>query len=198
MSGLLGPRAQVVAARAALALAAAPALLDSREDLFALALADLVVPAALAEGRLACRRGTPADRGELCRWYSEYRVEAHHEVDSPALREATARDVDRQIALGHQWVLEEAGRLVATSAFNATLPDRVQVGGVYTPPAGRGRGLARAVVAGSLAAARDAGVPLAVLFTGEDNRAARKAYQAIGFRRVGDYGIVILAEGAGH
>ena len=68
----------------------------------------------------------------------------------------------------------------------------VQVGGVFTPPELRGRGHARAVVAGSLLSARAAGVSRAVLFTERENAPARRAYQALGFRVVGDYGMVLL------
>jgi predicted GNAT family acetyltransferase len=72
------------------------------------------------------------------------------------------------------------------------LPDVVQIGGVYTPPALRSRGYARAVVAGSLAAAAAMGVGRSILFTGRDNVAARRAYESIGYRRIGDYGLVVL------
>jgi predicted GNAT family acetyltransferase len=63
---------------------------------------------------------------------------------------------------------------------------------VYTPPSLRGRGYARAVVAGSLLAARARGVRQAVLFTGKDNDHAQRAYRALGFTVVGDYGVVLL------
>lgn len=82
---------------------------------------------------------------------------------------------------------------VAYQQFNAALPDVVQVGGVWTPPPWRRRGYARAVVAGSLLAARAEGVPRSVLFTGEENIPAQRAYAAIGYRRVGDWGLLVLA-----
>ena len=44
---------------------------------------------------------------------------------------------------GEQWVVEAAGVPVSYSAFNARLPDAVQVGGVFTPRDLRGRGYAR-------------------------------------------------------
>jgi hypothetical protein len=55
VNGFSGPYAQVVAARVALGLAARRAALDSREDLFTLALDDLRVPPLLADGRWTCR-----------------------------------------------------------------------------------------------------------------------------------------------
>ena len=85
---------------------------------------------------------------------------------------------------------QEQGAPVAYSAFNARLPEIVQVGGVWTPPDRRGRGYARAVVAGSLLEARAEGVRRAVLFT--SNPMARRAYEALGFRKIGEYGLVIF------
>jgi predicted GNAT family acetyltransferase len=82
---------------------------------------------------------------------------------------------------------------VSYSVFNATLPEIVQIGGVWTPSELRGRGYARSVVAGSLLAAREQGVRRAVLFADPLNAAARAAYLALGFRIVGDYGLVLLA-----
>jgi ribosomal protein S18 acetylase RimI-like enzyme len=50
------------------------------------------------------------------------------------------------------------------------------------------------VVAGSLLDARAQGVARGVLFTAEENRPAQRAYQALGFRVVGDYGLLGFAE----
>lgn len=66
----------------------------------------------------------------------------------------------------------------------------VQVGGVYTPPALRSRGYARCAVAGSLLAARAEGAERAILFT--NNPAAVRAYEALGFARIGEYALVLL------
>jgi predicted GNAT family acetyltransferase len=52
------------------------------------------------------------------------------------------------------------------------------------------------VVAGSLLAARAQGARRAVLFTDDDNLPAQRAYIALGFERVGDYGLVILEQPA--
>jgi predicted GNAT family acetyltransferase len=95
---------------------------------------------------------------------------------------------------GTAWVLEADGALVACQQFNATLPDVVQVGGVWTPPDLRGRGYGRAVVAGALLAARADGVRRGVLFTGEWNVSAQRAYEALGFARVGDWALLFLKE----
>jgi len=57
---------------------------------------------------------------------------------------------------------------------------------------GRRRGYARAVVAASLLDARAEGAQTAILFTGESNTAAQKAYVALGFRHIGAYRLLLL------
>lgn len=194
VAGLLGPWGQVEAARAALGLREAPTSLDSREDLFSLELADLRVPPPLADGRWTVRRATGSDAALLIDWRTAYEIEAVHRPPGDETRRIAEAGVRNGIGAGHQWVLEVDGRPVATSTFNATLPDTVQIGGVWTPPELRGNGYARAVVAGSLTHAARDGVSRSVLFTGEHNEPARRAYLAIGYRIVGDYGIVLFAD----
>ena len=48
------------------------------------------------------------------------------------------------------------------------------------------------MVAGSLLDARAEGVAEAILFTEAENRPAQRAYEALGFERIGDYGMVML------
>ncbi|HEU5059432.1 MAG TPA: GNAT family N-acetyltransferase, partial [Kofleriaceae bacterium] len=108
--------------------------------------------------------------------------------------EREAREtIEREVERGALWVLRRAGKPVAMTALNARLPECVQVGGVFTPPELRGRGYGGAVVAGQLVDVRAAGARRAVLFTETENRAARRAYERIGFVRVGDYGLVMFA-----
>jgi predicted GNAT family acetyltransferase len=79
---------------------------------------------------------------------------------------------------------------VSVCTHNARVSETVQIGGAWTPPELRGRGYARRVVAGSLREAEWEGVTRAILFT--DNVAARCAYKALGFRRIGEYGMVVF------
>ena len=78
---------------------------------------------------------------------------------------------------------------------SATIREAVQVGAVWTPPELRSRGYGRAVVAASLLIARSEGVETAILFTGEDNVPAQRAYEGLGFRHIGDYRLVLLRAG---
>jgi GNAT superfamily N-acetyltransferase len=188
--GFLGPWGQVVAARTALGFDGVAAHLESCEVLMTLDLSALAVPAPLADGRIVCRPTRDADLDLAIAWRVAYMVEELHRTEDDATRAIADADVRRLHAEGVGWLVEDRGRPVAFSAFNARLPDVVQIGGVFTPPALRRRGYGRAVVAGSLRDASAAGVTRSVLFTGEENVAAIRAYEAIGFRTVGDYGIV--------
>lgn len=193
VDGVLGEWQQVLAARTALGLDARPIRFLSHDDLFALDLSRLVVPAALAHGRVGMRVADEADRALITRWRSAYRVELlGHPADDPELDASSAEEMAPLLAQRSCFLLEADGAPVAFSAFNAMLPDCVQVGGVYTPPGLRGQAYARAVVAGSLLAARDTGVARSILFTGQDNAFARRAYLALGYEIVGEYGILFL------
>ncbi len=151
------------------------------------------MPAALTSGAAACRRSRPEDLPLLNDWRAAYNVEANGLAMTPEARAQAARETRHWHDEGVSFVLTAQDAPVAYSAFNAALPDIVQVGGVWTPPALRSRGYARCVVAGSLLAARAEGVARAVLFTGETNRPAQRAYEALGFRPIGDYGLVFFS-----
>ncbi|HLQ77901.1 MAG TPA: GNAT family N-acetyltransferase [Terriglobia bacterium] len=190
VTGFAGPLDQVRLARHALGLANAETRMDGDEGLYALNLSDLVVPEALSRGDIEFRAPRADERDTLCQWRIAYDIETLGAADSDETRERATKALDTQIAAHNAWVAVERGRMVSLSAFNATLPDIVQLGGIYTPPELRGRGYARAAVAGSLLAARERGAGRAVLFTG--NPSAIRSYQAIGFSRLGDFGLVLL------
>lgn len=190
VTGLSGPLDQVRRARLALGLADAPAALEGDEWLYALDLSELVVPAALSKGTIVCRAPRPEERDTLCAWRLAYTIETLGGTDSDEHRRRSAEFLDAQIADGNAWVAVENGAPVSLSAFNASLPDIVQLGGIYTPPALRGRGHAKVAVAASLVAARERGASRAVLFT--RNPSAARTYEALGFRRLGDYALVLL------
>jgi RimJ/RimL family protein N-acetyltransferase len=192
LSGLAGPRDQVDGVLRALVPEARLALKDSHEKLYGLELDSLRIPGALASGRVTCRRPRDSELDLVSAWRAEFSVESLNLEDGEDLRAASRADVLRQHADGVVWIALDGDRPVSHSAFNARLPGAVQIGGVWTPPELRGRGYAQCVVAGSLQDARREGAKRAVLFTPEENAPARAAYEAIGFRVIGDYGLVIL------
>jgi GNAT superfamily N-acetyltransferase len=190
ITGLAGPAEQVHRARVALHLENAATAMDSDEERYALDLSAIIVPPALSGGTVTWRAPHSGERDTLCAWRMAYDIEVSGATDSPESRHRSATALDAQIADGNAWVATQDGVPVSLSAFNATLPDIVQLGGIYTPPELRGRGFAKIAVAASLIAARDRGVSRAVLFT--DNPSAVRTYEAVGFRRGGDYSLVLL------
>jgi len=193
IGGLIGPHDQVTTARRGLGLMDRPTLVAEREILYALPLARLTPPLPLLDGRLACRNARAEDLDLLTDWRARYSLETLREIETAGTRQRNRETIQRYTTRGEQWVLEAEGRLVATSTFNARLADTVQIGGVWTPPDLRGCGYARAVVGGSLLAAREAGIVRAVLFTPETNHAAQRAYESLGFRPIGDYMVAVFA-----
>ena len=192
VNGLLGPWPQVRAAEPELDLDRARLGKVVPEYLYRLDLADVAVPESLSSGCVTYRHASASDLPTLVSWRREYDLHTmgfpEHSIDDEANRDTLAATIEAN----HLWVLEEAGRLVSMTSFNAALPDMVQVGGVFTPVEWRGRGHGRAVVAGSLLDARAAGVVEAILFTEAENHPAQRAYEALGFERIGDYGMVML------
>ena len=160
------------------------------ESLWGLDLVDLVIPEILLNGAVTARPPRAEDRDLLCDWRFAFDIEALNSPGSLETRQHSTRVLDQQIADGNVWVAVEADRPVSLAAFNASLPDIVQLGGIYTPPELRGRGYAKAAVAASLLAAKERGVIRAVLFT--SNPSAVRSYEAVGFRHLGDYGLVVL------
>jgi GNAT superfamily N-acetyltransferase len=191
--GLSGPADQVATARTALGLDDRPAHKFGREELFALDLADLVVPAPLAGGRWTCRPPRDDELDLVAEWRVAFMVEALHRSDPAGLRAEAAAEVRLLHEGAMDWLLFDAGRPVAFSAFNARLPDIAQVGGVWVPVELRGRGYGRAVVAGSLLDARAQGMRRSVLFAERED--AKRAYRGLGFTVVGEYGLVLFDAG---
>ena len=66
----------------------------------------------------------------------------------------------------------------------------MQVGGVFVPPAHRGRGHGGAIVAAQLQELQKTGTQTAILFAA--NNVAARAYERIGFRHIGTYALAML------
>ncbi len=200
VEGLIGPGDQVRTVKAALNLTDAMLKMDQPEALYSLDLHALRVPEPLRTGEVTGRRVEMRDLERLTQWRVGYEIEALGEEETPQLWEECRASVECAVEGQDAWILEAEGQPVATSAFNTRTKEAVQVGGVWTPPALRCRGYARCVVAQSLLDARDeitaAGVqnPQAILFTGADHMAAQRAYEALGFRCIGDYYILLLKQ----
>jgi N-acetylglutamate synthase-like GNAT family acetyltransferase len=187
LAGITGEAAQVAQMKAALGVGDAVFSLDEPEPLYRLSLDALIVPDLPGE----IRPPAEADRALLEAWNRSYVTELR--MSTPEQVEAEARErAERAIAGNSTRLLVVDGTPVAKTAINARLPDMVQIGGVYTPPELRGRSYARRVVALHLEEARAEGVKTAILFA--SGPAAARAYEAIGFERIGSYALAILKQ----
>ena len=169
-------------------LAGAAMARSEDEPGFTLALADLRMPDCAG---FSLRRPGPPEREVLLCWRAAYHVEVLGTPRDQAGPQCAA-DIDAFLARGSHRLLLHAGQPVAMTGFNATLPDMVQIGGVYTPPALRGQGHARRAVALHLAEARAQGVSRAVLYAFSEQ--AARAYRAIGFQPAGRMRFAIFAQ----
>ena len=186
VTGAIGPVASVRPVLSGLGLDERPTRINDDEPGFALDLADLKVPDLPGSTLVAASADL---RPQLVAWRSAYHREVLGTPDVEAQAQAP-RDVEGWLAQGSHRVLMQDGQPVAVTGFNADLPEIVQVGGVYAPPALRGRGLARRAVALHLDEAHKAGVRRAVLFA--ISPAAARAYAAIGFRPAQPFALVLF------
>jgi RimJ/RimL family protein N-acetyltransferase len=90
------------------------------------------------------------------------------------------------------WGAFEGARLVAIAGLNATYGYLGQVGGVYTVPERRNRGLSRAAMRLLIQDSREYHrFERLTLFTGEDNSPARRLYESLGFESAGTLGLYL-------
>jgi predicted GNAT family acetyltransferase len=194
VKGLIGPLEQVRIIEETLSPEPSNIQFDEPEKLYSLRLDQLIEPEALHSGQVRGRLIQPDDLELVIKWRIAYSLETLAERDTPELHERCRASMERSLKDKTTWLLEDQEKVVACSSFNAIIKEAVQVGGVWTPPALRRRGYGRAVVAASLLHARDETVQRAILFTGEHNIAAQKAYAALGFRQIGYYRLLLFHE----
>ncbi|PJE32981.1 Acetyltransferase (GNAT) family protein [Pseudooceanicola marinus] len=157
---------------------------DNVEPLYRLALRDL--PA----GDEVIRPAQPGDEALLTDWFATYEAEigtAH--ADAVQARADALSRARAAIAGFPMRLMLDNGQPVAMAAINARVGDVVQVGGVFVPPEARNQGLGRRVTRALLQEEAQADTRLAVLFA--NNAAAARAYEALGFVRVGDYRVAL-------
>ncbi len=138
-----------------------------------------------------CRVAQSKDLGLLLDWRFHYDMESTGLPDTESTRDFAKTAIEGHVGRGEAFILEVDGQPASTCTRTARAAESIQIGGVWTPPALRSRRYGRAVVAGALQQAAQDGVTRAVLFT--EDPAARRSYQALGFRQIGEYGIVVYS-----
>lgn len=89
------------------------------------------------------------------------------------------------------WGLFEGDELIAIAAYNACVEKIAQIGGVYTLPKYRKKGYAKRVLQAVIADSHMVhGLESLLLFTDEDNVAARTVYEHLGFQETGNFGLI--------
>lgn len=182
---IVGEGAQVSGLLAACKMTDATYHIDRDESFMTLSFDTLRVPA--GQGEIVPLADAP--RGAMMEWRAAYLQETL--LLTPNMSRIKAlEDYERLSAEGSHVVLMHGPSALAMSGFNAKQPGVVQIGGVYTPPALRGMGYARRIVALHLQQAARAGVQRAVLSAA--NPYAVRAYEAIGFRKTGVWRLCLL------
>ena len=101
-------------------------------------------------------------------------------------------EFESRAAAHRWWGLLEGGDLVAIAGLNAVYGSLGQVGGVYTRPEFRRRGLSVSLMRRLLVDCRRLHrFDRLTLFTGEDNVGARRVYELVGFEYLGAYGLLL-------
>ena len=121
------------------------------------------------------RRATEADTDMMRRLWDEFTAEAHYTpYPSSPFEPALLTD---HLAL----VAEDDGEAVGTLYANLSSPHFGFVFGVYTRPAARRRGVARALMRAIAEILREQGREHVVLSVDTPNDAAREFYERLGF-----------------
>ncbi len=105
-----------------------------------------------------------------------------HRFDLAACRAALARSLREQLV----FVAEESGTIVAKAGTNARGLGYDQIGGIYTLPERRGRGIGASLVGVLVEAIAAAGRGVS-LFVKPGNAAALSLYRGLGFEDIGPY-----------
>ena len=163
--------------------------LNAIDGLYQLLLSEMIVPNSVYQIKKA-RYCAP---DILKRWLTAYHIEAlGADLSNPSSVESINNAIKQASNRNDLWVLEHNQLPLSLCGFNASLPDIVQIGPVWTPVEYRNQGYARTLVALCLLEAQKNGVKQAILFT--NNMAAERAYFSVGFKKIGEYRLAILRD----
>lgn len=142
--------------------------------------------ARLGPGNSGARRATMRDLDTLVLLVARYRIEDGLSFAGDDHGSWIRLHTMERIQTGNLFVLEEKGRIVWTGAFNFIGRWGAGIGGIYTVPEARGRGVASRATADLCRIALEAG-PVATLHVDPANEAAIRAYTKAGLREAGEF-----------
>ena len=141
---------------------------------------DQFVPARgmVAAGAALIRRGTIEDLANLTAFYADAGEMAR-----------SAAGVEQPLSRTRLWLAEEDGEILSAALTNAETDKLAMIGGVYTRPVARGRGLSQ-LLCSALCAELIAEGKMPVLYW--INPIAGSIYRKLGFQRIGEWRSVRL------
>lgn len=163
----------------------------SRDVLYRYILNGREVPThACARDALSVRALEAGDFEQWERLNTAYLTERH--MPLPVVDAAHEAEFARRTRARWWWGAFMGVDLVGTVGLNATYGAVGQVGGVYTRPVDRKKGIARAAMQLLMReASTHHGFEKLILFTGEDNLAACALYESLGFESAGAFGLLL-------
>lgn len=185
VAAIQGPWPQVEAAVAALGLKR-DKMVGKAQIVSTLDLARMLTPDLIKRGQVKVRAATSADLEKLLPWYAASSAENNGLVPSSDNARAPLEQKINTEAV----FIAETDRPVAMACFDVWYGDAVKIGAIYTPPAAKDNGFARAAVAGALLVAQGRGIARAVILCDKNDAAAQRAFGAIGFTTLSDYGVL--------
>lgn len=128
--------------------------------------------------QVTVRAATLDDLDRLIRFYAD--------ADEMSRRPAGVEDPLRHRRI---WLAEADGEICAAALTNAEIREQAMIGGVFTPPAHRGRGYSQAVVSALCQVLMDEGRQPVLYWI---NPVAGGVYSKLGFRAIGRWRAVRL------
>lgn len=112
-------------------------------------------------------------------------------LPSDLSEEQTKEQFYWQVERRFSWALFQNGEMASIADLNAKALHLGQLGGVYTTPKFRNRGLGKALVQKVMQDCHTLhGLRKMIIFTDEDNLAARKLYESLHVNRVGEFALL--------
>ncbi len=142
--------------------------------------------AALGEGEPQLRPARPRDLKRLLPLTARYRVEDGLAPEDEDATEWLRAHLTARIRKQHVYVIEESGQIVFTGAFNFRGSVGAGLGGIYTIPEARARGVAARATAELCRIGLGLG-PVVTLHVDRKNAPAIRCYEKAGLTRQGPY-----------